>query len=215
METMNILDLINSTAGLLSGLGTFLLGVAALWPHIYKWTRRGSKKGREAVKEMRRVRGRSQFLGILLLIISAAIFVTRALNGQGQPLNVELTSQAWDAFNKGDYERAITSAEKCISEFRSATEREQAQLERDHIPVPPKGKVSDQEKKTILARGLLNDVATCFYIKGRSAENLGRKEEAKQAYLAASKLTYARCWDPKGWFWAPSEVSSDRLSLLK
>jgi tetratricopeptide (TPR) repeat protein len=134
---------------------------------------------------------------------------------EAQPLNVQLTNQAWDAFNKGDYERAITYAEKCITEFLGAAGRKQLQLVNDKAPLPPTGSVSKEEKKSIFANGLLNDVATCFYIKGRSAEALGHKDEAIKAYQAAAKYTYARCWDPKGWFWSPSEGSLDRLSVLK
>ncbi len=168
----------------------------------------------KVIKQRKRIRVWGLLPGIILLVISASIFAARALAPE-QPLNVQLTKQAWDAFNEEDYERAITHADKCINEFRGAADREQKQLEEDHVPLPPKGKVSDQEKEIILARGLLNDVATCFWIKGRSAENLGRIEDARQAYRAVSKYPYARCWDPKGWFWAPSEAASDRLSQLQ
>jgi len=75
--------------------------------------------------------------------------------------------------------------------------------------LPPKGRVSDAEKNTIFSRGLLNDVATCFLIKGRSAENLRRKDAAKHAYAAATKYKHARCWDLKGWFWSPAEMAAD------
>lgn len=138
-----------------------------------------------------------------------------SLNTEVLPLNVRLTNQAWEAFNKSDYEHAISYAEKCINEFLGGAERKQLQLEKENAALPPTGAVSDQEKETIFALGLLNDVATCLFIKGRSEEALGHKEEAIKAYQAASKYTHARCWDPKGWFWSPSEASSDRLSVLK
>ncbi len=154
-------------------------------------------------------------VGIIILVFLIVTVKSSILSGQEQPLSVQLTFQAWDAFNKGEYDRAIANAEKCINEFQGAANTEQTQLEKNRVDLPPKGKVSGQEKITIMSRGLLNDVATCFYIKGRSAENLGRNEEARQAYQAASKYTYARCWDPKGWFWDPSEAASDRLRLLK
>lgn len=203
---MDVIEVINGTAGLLGGLGVLFAGIAALWSRI---------KPKKVIKPTRRVRVWGLLPSIILLAISAGIFTTRAITAQEQSLNVQLTKQAWDAFNRGDYEHATTYADKCINEFRGAAEREQRELEESNAPLPPKGKVSDQQKEIILARGLLNDVATCFYIKGRSAENLERIEEAKQAYQIASKYTYARCWDPKGWFWAPSEAASDRLSQLQ
>ena len=212
---MNVIDFLNSTGGFLGGLGTLFLGIAALWKIFKRALKQTSKKKGGAMKKKSRVRVLRLLPGIILLAISAGIFGTRALTIEEQPSNVQLTSKAWDNFNKDKYEKAITYAEKCINEFRSAADREQRELENAHAPLPPKGKVSDQEKEKIWARGLLNDVATCFYIKGRSAENLGRIEEAKQAYQVASRYTYARCWDPKGWFWSPAEAALDRLHLLR
>lgn len=156
--------------------------------------------------------GRSFWPSVFLL----AAAVTSSFGAQkAEPLNVKLTSQAWQALNKGDYRRAIEYAGKGIDEFRGSADRAQAQLVREHAPLPPTGKVSASEKRTIMARGLLNDVATCFFIMGRASEYLGRKEEAKRSYQAAAKYTYARCWDPNGWFWSPAEVASDRLSRLE
>lgn len=138
-----------------------------------------------------------------------------SLNGDPLPLNVRLTNQAWEAFNNGDHEHAISYAEKCINEFLGGAERIQLQLKKENATLPPTGIVSDQEKETIFALGLINDVATCFFIRGRSEEALGHKEEAIKVYEAASKYTYARCWDPSGWFWSPSQAALDRLRMLK
>jgi tetratricopeptide (TPR) repeat protein len=207
---------LEGTGGLLSGLGTFFLGIAALIPHIKKWLRQRNMyyKG-ESMEKKSKMRNISLILGILLVVISISIFTSRVLIGQEQSLNVELTTKAWKAYNNADYNKAISYAEKCINEFRGAAKREQEQLEMKKVPLPPTGKVSDQERKLIWAKGLLNDVGTCFYIKGRSLEELGQKEEAKKAYQNAAEYTYARCWDPKGWFWDPSEAASDRLRSLR
>jgi len=166
------------------------------------------------VKEVERDNTQSRGCAISLLVILSCVFVLGNLYGQDLPLNARLTTKAWDALNKGDHERAITFADSCISGFGGSADRQQAQLEKDSVPPPPKGVVSETQKKAIFARGLLNDVATCYFIKGRSAENLKRMEEARQAYMVAMKYTYARCWDPKGWFWSPSEGASDRLNQL-
>jgi tetratricopeptide (TPR) repeat protein len=168
------------------------------------------------MKQYSQFTGRSFWTVVILLAAATAVFAARSSGTQNRtPLNSQLTSQAWQSLNKGDYRRAIESARKCIDEFRDGANRAQAQLEKEHAPLPPVGKVLAADKKIILARGLLNDVATCFFIMGRAAEYLGRKEDAKQSYQAASKYTYARCWDPKGWFWSPAEVASDRLSRLQ
>ncbi len=190
-----VIDWIKGLGGLLGGLGVLFVGIAALWSYI-----KSSKK--KVIKQTGRKGLWRLWPGIILLATSAGIFTTRAITVQEQPLNVQLTSQAWDAFNREDYEHAITYTDQCINEFQGEADNEQTHLEENNAPLPPKGKVSDR------------DVATCFWIKGRSAENLERVEEAKQAYQAASRYTYARCWDPKGWFWAPSEAALARLNKL-
>ena len=130
---------------------------------------------------------------------------------------------AWRTFNSAKYDSAIFFADKCIDEFRSAAEREQTRLDSLKVPLPPTGKVSDVDKNRIFNRGLLNDVATAYYIKGRSAEYLFRrggprasiyKQTAIEAYKAACKLRHGRTWDLEGWFWSPCEVASDRKSLI-
>ncbi len=168
------------------------------------------------MKQWGHFRSRGFWPAIFLLAVAATGIAASSFGTQKRaPLNSQLTSRAWQALNKGDYRRAIMYADKCIDEFRGGANRAQARLEKETASLPPTGKVSASEKNIILARGLLNDVATCFFIMGRAAEYLGRKEDAKQAYQAASKYTYARCWDPKGWFWSPAEVASERLSRLQ
>jgi hypothetical protein len=68
----------------------------------------------------------------------------------------------------------------------------------------------------ILERGLLNDVGTCWFIKGRSLEKLERRQEAIQAYRRAERYTYARTYDPS-WdgFWSPSQGAKDRRTYLE
>jgi hypothetical protein len=79
----------------------------------------------------------------------------------------------------------------------------------------PVGAVSDDMKQKIFENGLLNDVATCWFIRGRSAEESGDRISAIRAYQEATKLTYGRCWDPKGWFWSPAEACADKLEDLR
>jgi hypothetical protein len=62
----------------------------------------------------------------------------------------------------------------------------------------------------------LNDVGTCWFIRGRSLEKMRRNSEAKTAYGAAAKYTYARCWDPDGQaYWSPAEAAAERLEVMR
>jgi hypothetical protein len=154
-------------------------------------------------------------VGVVFILISVAIVVVRATGPAPQPKNVVLTTAAWNAFNAKDSSQAIARTQECIDEFRVSADQEQAELEKQKLPLPPKGKVTEAEKQAIFARGLLNDVATCYFIKGRSAEYLGRIDLAREAYGQATRYTYARTWDPAGFFWSPAEGAGDGLARLK
>jgi hypothetical protein len=130
-------------------------------------------------------------------------------------------SDAWASYNKSDYKAAIQAADRCIADFHLKAERDQAALAQRREPEPPTGAVGDSDKQKLFSRGVLNDVGAAYFVKGKSAEALGAKPHpknvdygamARAAYEGAKKLTYARVWDPKGYFWSPAEAAGDRLA---
>jgi len=130
-----------------------------------------------------------------------------------KPLNEVATAGAWDALNKEKFDEAIKAADKCIEEFLPAAKRIEEELEKKKESTP-NGVVNESEKAKVFANGLLNDVGTCLFIKGRSLEKLNKKDAAKAAYVLTKSLKHARSWDPAGWFWSPAEAAADRLALL-
>ncbi|HKS28959.1 MAG TPA: hypothetical protein VJS44_14125 [Pyrinomonadaceae bacterium] len=129
--------------------------------------------------------------------------------------------KAWDAFNARRYESAMQFAEQCIDNFGKAADRAQEKLDSENEPLPPE-KPNAVEKDKILKRGLLNDVAAAYFIKGRSAEYLYKakgpkaaeyKSMAEEAYKATCRYKHARVWDTRGWFWSPCEAANGRLPL--
>lgn len=129
-----------------------------------------------------------------------------------EPLNEKFTTEAWVAFQAGQYRTAITNADQCIARFGEVANRSQAILESEKATLPT-GTVSEADKKLIAPYQILHDVATCFLIKGWAEEKLGHKEEAKKAYTEATKYTYARSSRPTGeTFWSPAEKASERLT---
>lgn len=152
---------------------------------------------------------------LLVFLLALTMQAVGYLQLHTGPANEQYTKQGWDEFNRGDFDRASKMADQCIAEFRGSADRIEEQLERAGTSLPV-GSVSDDDKQRILANGLLNDVATCMYIKGRSAEALGKYDIAKTTYEATSRYTYARTWDKDGgFFWSPAEAASDHLRTLK
>jgi hypothetical protein len=129
--------------------------------------------------------------------------------------HARLTKEAWDAFNRKNYEAAIIKAKECTDSLGVQALQEQKDLTADNLPPPPKKPADDKEKETILSRGLINDVATCYFIQGQAYEMSGKVAEAKEAYENAKKFPHARTWDTAGgFFWSPAEGASARLSIL-
>jgi len=160
----------------------------------------------------------------LACIFALAILVS-SIFAQDLQAEEQCLKDAWRTFISAKYDSAIFFADKCIDDFGRAAGREQARLDSLRVPLPPTGRVPEVERNRIFNRGLLNDVATAYFIKGRSAEYLYRryqrgdprsskyKQIAIEAYRAACQLKHGRTWDPKGWFWSPCEVANDRLPL--
>jgi tetratricopeptide (TPR) repeat protein len=131
-----------------------------------------------------------------------------------KPSHNWLTSDAWDAFNSDDFPKALELADACVQLHLGGAQAEQARLSARRLQVPS-GAVDAVQKEAVHRNGLLNDVATCAFIKGRSLEKLGNRLEAIRAYEVAARLSYGRCWDPQGWFWSPAEAAAGRLEVLQ
>src|SRR3954465_2213265 len=115
--------------------------------------------------------------------------LTPGCRGGQPPRNAELTKAEWDAFKTQKYEDAIAAADRCVSRFKNDADQTQADLESKKAKPLPKGKVNETQKKAIFDQGVINDVATCYWIKARSAKLLHRNEEARQAYKSAIKYS--------------------------
>lgn len=209
-----IIDFAHDIKGIFTATAAILGAIVFILKKIEKLKKEKGVKmeAKELFKKLIKAIGA---LNIVLLILGGGILLVNATT-EPLPLNVRLTTAAWNAFNKGEYREAIKKVEECIDNFEPSALREQRELERSNTQLPPIGMVSDDAKKMIFKRGLLNDVATCWFIKGRSLEKLGRKQEAIQAYRRAEVYTYARTYDP-GWngFWSPSQGAIDRRTFLE
>ena len=114
-----------------------------------------------------------------------------------------LTTKAWNALGSGDYAAVNAYTGKCIELYEAKAKDQQAALT-DFAP-----------KESAFDQWALNDVATCYFIRGKAAVTQGKTAEAKAAFeQVINALGYAQCWDPKGWFWKVAEGAKDQLSVL-
>lgn len=143
------------------------------------------------------------------------ISIKEEMSDSKLPTNALFTKRAWEAYKTNQFTEAIKWADKCISEFKYAATRRENELIKNKVSFPIGAPDSDETYKRIIKEGLINDVGTCYYIKGMSNLEIKNEIEAVKALKASSKLTLARCWDPKGWFWAPGQTSKDKLAHLE
>ncbi len=187
----------------LGAIGTFLGGATAFLQFSF-----GSAKVAALDKKHRIVLGGGLFLLSLLLSVTAFIF------SDDRPPHERLTTKAWAAYDDGDYETAIMFSKECIFKFSLLAEQEQKSLKEKNAPIPPTNSYTEDEAREIFSRGILNDVATAYFILGESSRKLERLDEARAAYQKAQTLDYARTWDPKEWFWSPATSASSQLAAL-
>jgi len=159
----------------------------------------------------------SRYAFVLLAGMAAALFP--------QPVKAEqpCLKKAWAALNQSDYALVVEAADDCIDQFSARAFRDEGALEAAKEKQPPTGVVESAfDKKRIFDRGVLNDTAAAYFVRGQAAERLLKKSRnehdkkiAIESYAAAARLRYGRCWDPQGFFWSPAEAASDRLLALK
>jgi len=162
-------------------------------------------------------------LGVILLatVFSFVSFCAQGQDGASpspkkQPLNQRLTAAAWAAFNAKNYNEAISQADQCIELFQGSADLLQTSLAERRVTLLSGSVTDPKQRAQILSNGLLNDVATCFFIKGYAAERLKQYDEAKNAYEAVETYPLARTWNQDDdTFWVPSEGAAGRLVTLK
>ncbi len=200
-------DPVNSLAAVIAAAGTLLTGIGTIFPLLLKHEMSSNKlpwRKRLLRSNFGRV---TVVVGLMALAFGAGLFAGPAYNHRRIPLNVQITTGAWDALNRGDYASSITKAQDCVDRFGEIAHAQQTALVIDKAPAP-------KDIRVVMKRGPLNDVAACLYIQGQALERLKRLDEAKQRYRDVLTYSYARVWDRQGFFWSPSEVAASRLKEI-
>lgn len=122
----------------------------------------------------------------------------------GDHKSVTLQVKAWDALGEGKYADAVKYTEKCAELYEDEARRMQAALSAKPSP----DNVHDY--------WALNDVGTCYFIRGEALTKLREYKQALAAYnVVKDELYYAQAWDPKGWFWSPSDAAYPKIAMLE
>lgn len=123
----------------------------------------------------------------------------------GDYTSVTLTTKAWQALAADDIEAVEAYTSKCLELYESEAKRMQESL----------AEYAWESKEEIFKYWALNDVGTSLFIQGEIFRKAGRPEDAKVAYKRLiDEYYYSQCWDPKGWFWKPSEAAQQKLDEL-
>ncbi|WP_435006069.1 serine/threonine protein kinase [Tundrisphaera lichenicola] len=151
---------------------------------------------------------------LVLLLFAGLLTYLKVPKDAPRALHMVYTDQAWDYYRAKDYKKAIEAASLCVKDFQGDANRIQKQLLNQSIDFP-EGKASPEVRDKIFQNGVLNDVATCLWIMGRSLEETQESERARQAYQQAALLNKARCWNPDDQsFWSPGLKANDTLEAL-
>ena len=126
----------------------------------------------------------------------------------GDYTSLTLMVNAWEALEDEEGEAVEAYTTTCINFYSSQATQQQAAL----------SKIVDWRKEgkdAAFANWALNDVATCYFIRGVSRMRQGKHAEAKADFETIIKdFSYALCWDPKGWFWSVAEGAKHRANQL-
>jgi tetratricopeptide (TPR) repeat protein len=121
----------------------------------------------------------------------------------GDQTSQTLTTNAWLALADGNYDHAIKYTERCVELYEKEARKMQASMS---------AKADFDDVHDYWA---LNDVGTSYFIMGEALAKSGKKAEAIAAYkVVKNDLKYAQTWDPKGWFWSPSDAAWQKIIVL-
>lgn len=121
-----------------------------------------------------------------------------------QPALKDLVRDAWAASSKSDFEAVNAVFDQCVKFYG-----EQAAQEHSRLSGFPNRSEIDEYK-------VMNDVATCYFIKAEALMHQGKGEEATALFEETiRKFKWAQAWDPsRGGFWSIAEKSQASIDVI-
>ncbi len=148
----------------------------------------------------RRIKGERERKKLILAISVSCLISAVALAESSS----EYVKKGWAVLGKRQFEEVYRVTDACIAEFSAAGQ----ELARGLSDFPPKGEENKFQ--------IMNDVATCYFIKGEALMRDGKTEEAKGVFREViSRYPFAQSFDPRGWYWSIKEKSEITLNKLE
>ncbi|HBR15278.1 MAG TPA: hypothetical protein DD723_07030 [Candidatus Omnitrophica bacterium] len=115
----------------------------------------------------------------------------------------ELVRLAWEASHEDNFDKLTQLADKCLELYGNEAKLQQSQLK----DFPLKTDIKNYQ--------VLNDVATCLFVKAEALMHSGKTDDAvAQFEEIIREYQWAQSWDPRGWYWSVAEKSQDSINVL-
>jgi len=114
-----------------------------------------------------------------------------------------LTAKSWEALNKEDEQAVLAYTSRCIELYGEDAKDQEAKL----LDFALSGSEADYEA--------LNNVAVSYFIRGEFYKHKKAWKESRKNYKKViDSFYFAQCWDPRGWWWKPSEISEGEIEKI-
>jgi len=137
-------------------------------------------------------------LGILAIFCLSCLFSCLAQDTSSY------VRKGWAASGKKDFSQVYQITDECINKFSGEADRLAVTI--NDFPI------SGEESKF----AVMNDVATCYFIKGEALMKAGEDQKAIVVLeKVIEKYPFAQAYDPRGWYWSIKKVASDTIIKIK
>jgi beta-glucuronidase len=150
----------------------------------------------------------NNFLLSTLYSLLSTLFISSCVALAQDPVAPEISSQelvrqAWEASSQKDLARLEDIVNQCLK-FHGEEAKE---IQKKIQGFPARG--------TEKYYHVLNDVATCLFIRAEASMNTGKTDEAVVRFQEiVDEYPWAQAWDPRGWYWSVAEKSQASINVL-
>jgi hypothetical protein len=159
------------------------------------------------------------FTGILLLLVCATVVSLRFWPGPNpQTLRLgQLLTVAWHYYDQEKWDKVVVYANTAATRFEMLANETRETWNSDK-KAPPKigivieGGLTESDARQNNMYGLVNDVATAYFLMGKANRKLGRDKEAREAFQKVQEYPAAVTYDAMTReFWRTADGAKNEL----